>query len=144
MYNLNWKDMQLCSQCLAFHDLQKYEKIWDIYESLINVLDNCIIVHSTSSSALTVECSPRSGPKIQQRSLANIVNTMHTQMYTTTEPDVRATFFANYYVNLKVCNVHDTWLSSPRRYIMLILFEKASKSKMCYSMEDQVAWKFIS
>ena len=109
------------------------------YDSFINKYANCIIVHSTSSSALTVECSPRSGPKIQQRSLANIVNTMHTQMYTTTEPDVRATFFANYYVNLKVCNVHDTWLSSPRRYIMLILFEKASKSKMCYSMEDQVA-----
>ena len=139
MDNSNWKDMRLCSQCLAFHDQQKYKKIWLIYKYA-----NCIIVHSTCSSALTVECIPRSGPKIQQRSLANIVNTMHTQMYTTTEPDVRATFFANYYVNLKVCNVHDTWLSSPRRYIMLILFEKASKSKMCYSMEDQVAWKFIS
>ena len=62
------------------------------------MLDNCIIVHSTSSSALTVECSPRNGPAIPQRSMANIVNTMHTQMYTTTEPDVRATFFANYYV----------------------------------------------
>ena len=126
MDNSNWKDMRLCSQCLAFHDQQKYKKIWLIYK-----YTNCIIVHSTSSSALTVECSPRSGPGIQQRSMANIVNTMHTQMYTTTEPDVRATFFANYYVNLKVCNVHDTWLSSPRRYIMLILFEKASKSKVC-------------
>ena len=31
-----------------------------------------MIVHSTRSSALTVECSPRSGPKIQQRSMANI------------------------------------------------------------------------